>query len=255
MEKYGFIYLWYDKKRKMYYIGCHWGSEDDGYICSSNRMRDAYRRRPNDFRRRVISRIYTNRNDLLEEEYRWLSNIKNEELGKRYYNLRQHKWGHWSTDENRGQTIKKKLSEASKKLHQDPIYKQKFLESRKKLPPQTEEQIKKRAISNTGKKRTEETKRKISESNKGKVLGPLSDEHRKKVSESLKGNKNPFYGKQHDPELKKQMSAKTSAALKGKRPKNLDMFIGTFWWNNGSINKRSPNCPGDDWTKGKIRKA
>lgn len=255
MEKYGFIYLWYDKKRKMYYLGCHWGTEDDGYICSSNRMRDAYRRRPDDFRRKVISRIYTNKNDLLEEEYRWLSNIKNEELGKRYYNLRQHKWGHWSTDENKGQSIKEKLSEASKKLHQDSVYKQKFLEGRKKLPPRSKEAIRKTALANTGKKRTEETKRKISESNKGKVLGPLSDEHRKKVSESLQGNKNPFYGKQHSPELKKQMNVKTSATLKGKRPKNLDMFVGTFWWNNGSINKRSSNCPGDDWTKGKIKKA
>ena len=46
-EKYGFIYIWYDNFRKMYYIGRHWGTEDDGYICSSNRMRDAYRRRPN----------------------------------------------------------------------------------------------------------------------------------------------------------------------------------------------------------------
>ena len=44
MEKYGFVYIWYDKKRKMYYIGSHWGTDDDGYICSSNRMRDAYRR-------------------------------------------------------------------------------------------------------------------------------------------------------------------------------------------------------------------
>ena len=34
-EKTGFIYIWFDTKRKMYYIGCHVGKEDDGYICSS----------------------------------------------------------------------------------------------------------------------------------------------------------------------------------------------------------------------------
>jgi len=32
MEKYGFVYLWYDKKHKRYYIGCRWGKENDGYI-------------------------------------------------------------------------------------------------------------------------------------------------------------------------------------------------------------------------------
>jgi len=51
-------------------------------------MRKAYRRRPEDFKkRRIIARIYTNRKDLLDEEYRWLQMIKPEELGKRYYNL------------------------------------------------------------------------------------------------------------------------------------------------------------------------
>jgi hypothetical protein len=46
MEKYGFVYIWYDRKRKMYYVGSHWGTIEDGYICSSNRMRDAYREDP-----------------------------------------------------------------------------------------------------------------------------------------------------------------------------------------------------------------
>ena len=35
MEKYGFVYIWFDRKHKRYYIGCHWGHEDDGYVCSS----------------------------------------------------------------------------------------------------------------------------------------------------------------------------------------------------------------------------
>ena len=59
MEKYGFIYVWYDKKHKRYYVGSHWGHEDDGYICSSSWMRKAYRRRPSDFRRRIIARVTT----------------------------------------------------------------------------------------------------------------------------------------------------------------------------------------------------
>ena len=87
----GFIYIWYDRKRNMYYIGCHWGTEDDGYICSNNRMRDAYRRRPNDFKRRIIQNGIT-RENLLEEEYKWLQLIPDNQLGKKYYNLRKHKW-------------------------------------------------------------------------------------------------------------------------------------------------------------------
>jgi hypothetical protein len=250
--KTGFIYIWYDSKRKMYYIGCHWGTENDGYICSSRRMRDAYRRRPQDFKKRIIQKNI-DRDNLLSEEHKWLQLISDEELGEKYYNLHKHHFGHWSIDNRTNLTIKQKLSEASKKLHQNQEYREKFLEGRKNLPPRSEEAKRKTAIANTGKKRTEETKRKISESNRGKVLGPLSDEHRKKVSESLKGEKNPFYGKQHDPELKKQMNAKTSTTMKGRPPNYAEWMRGTFWWNYGTLNKRSEDCPGNDWNRGTVK--
>ena len=249
MEKYGFVYLWYDRKHKRYYIGCRWGREDDGYICSSLWMKQGHKHRPEDFKRRILSRVYTNKKDLLEEEYRWLSKTKTEELGRRYYNLHNHHFDHWTTDETTQKSVREKLSEASKKLHQDPIYKQKFLEGRKKLPKQTEEQIRKRSLSNTGKKRTEETKRKIGVANTGKIRGPLTAEHRKSVSESLKGEKNPFFGKQHDPEKKKEMSTKTSATMKGRMPRNIPKG---FWWNNGASNKRCDECPGTEWSRGRI---
>ena len=113
MEKYGFIYLWYDRKRKMFYLGSHWGNIDDGYICSSNRMRKAYRRRPSDFKRRIIQNNVS-RETLLDEEHKWLDKIPDDELGKRYYNLRKHKWGHWSTDENRRLNVGQKISEKNK---------------------------------------------------------------------------------------------------------------------------------------------
>ena len=251
--KTGFIYIWYDSKRKMYYIGCHWGTENDGYICSSRRMRDAYRRRPQDFKKRIIQKNI-DRDNLLSEEHKWLQLISDEELGVKYYNLHKHHFGHWSIDDRTNLTIKQKLSEASKNLHKNSEYREKYLEGRKKLPPRSEEAKRKTATANTGKKRTEETKRKISESNKGKVLGPLSDEHRKKVSESLKGEKNPFYGKKHSHEKMKLISEKISMSLKGRIPKNIEMMKGTFWWNNETINKRSKDCPGEGWTKGKIRK-
>ena len=253
MEKEGFVYIWFDRKRKMYYIGCHWGNMDDGYICSSNRMRDAHRRRPQDFKRRILKKGIK-REQLLSEEYRYFEMIKDTELGDRYYNFNKHHFGHWSAIESNNLSVREKLSEASKKLHQDPIYKEKFLAGRKKLPPQTPEAIEKRAKANTGKKRSEETRRKISESNTGKIMGPPSDEHRFKLSQSLKGDKNPFYGKTHDPELKKRMNEKTSQTMKGRMPANIELFSKALWWNNGTINKRSMVCPADGWLRGRKAK-
>lgn len=252
MEKYGFVYIWYDKKHKRFYVGCHWGTIDDDYICSSTWMNNSYKRRPQDFKRRILKSNLT-REFLLEEEHKWLQLIKEEELGKKYYNLHRHHFGHWSIDQRTHLTVRQKLSEASKKLHQDPIYKQKFLEGRKNLPARTEEAIRKTAIANTGKKRSNETKKKIGDAHRGKIRGPLSDSHKAALSKALSGSKNPFWGKQHDPIRKKEISAKISAKMKGRPPNNAQWMKNSFWWNNGSINKRSHDKPGSDWILGKIK--
>ena len=118
MEKYGFVYIWRDRKHKRFYIGCHWGSKDDGYICSSNWMRRSYKRRPTDFRRRIVEVVKT-RNDLLEAEGRWLSMIPVDELGKTYYNLTNHVNGHWTSSEEKILSIKEKISNAKKKFWND----------------------------------------------------------------------------------------------------------------------------------------
>ena len=97
MEKYGFVYIWFDRKHKRFYIGSHWGTEDDKYICSSNWMRRSYERRRLDFKRRILARIYTNRIDLYSEEQKWLSMIKDEEIKIRYYNLKKFAGSHWTS--------------------------------------------------------------------------------------------------------------------------------------------------------------
>lgn len=247
-QKHGIIYLWFDRKKKRYYLGAHWGTEDDGYVCSSRWMKSAYKRRTQDFKRRILEKNIDTKENMFQREEYWLSLIKDEELKVRYYNLQKH-WKHWNSSHEKSLSVREKLSEASKKLHQDPIYREKFLEGRKKLPPKTEDQIRKTALANTGKKRTEETKQKIRDALTGQIRGPLSEEHRQKVSESILGDKNPFYGKQHDPEKKREMSAKASATMKGKMPKNIPTG---FWWNNGTINKRTNDCPGQEWTRGKV---
>lgn len=251
MEKYGFIYLWRDKKHKRYYIGCHWGTIDDGYICSSTWMKNSYKRRPHDFKRKVLETNIT-KEELLTKEHKWLQLIKEKELGVKYYNLHRYHFGHWHSDPRSTLTVKQKLSEASKRLHQDPIYKQKFIEGRKNLPKHTKEQIERRLKSRAGYKHSDETKKKIGQSNLGKIKGPLSEETKQKLREGMVGEKNPFYGKTHTPECRAIMGAKISKAMKGKIPKNIAAITG-LWWNNGIKNKRNPECPGDGWIRGILK--
>lgn len=111
-EKYGIVYIWHDRKHKRYYIGSHWGTEDDGYICSSRWMRNSYKRRKEDFRRRTLEKVFTNRKELLEAEYKWLQKINDDEIGIKYYNLTKHLNGHWSTDQGRRLTVGQKISAA-----------------------------------------------------------------------------------------------------------------------------------------------
>lgn len=189
--KTGFIYIWYDKKRKMYYIGCHLGKEDDGYICSSNRMRDAFRRRPNDFKRRILKRDIP-RDQLLNEEHKWLTMIKDEELGKKYYNLNKHHHGHWAININTKKSVAQKISD-----HHNSIEGNKKLSIPKlgnKNPMKRPEVIAKRL--NTYMKR--EDRRPW---NKGKILGP-NPEH----SAKMKGRISPNLGKKLSKESRDRIS-------------------------------------------------
>ncbi|AGR47772.2 HNH DNase-like protein [Sinorhizobium phage phiM7] len=111
MDKYGFIYLWYDRKHKRYYVGSHWGTLDDGYDCSSTWMKNSLKRRPQDFKRRILQYVH-DRDNILIEEHKWLSLIADEELGTKYYNLTKHHPGHWSTDPDARLTIGQKISKA-----------------------------------------------------------------------------------------------------------------------------------------------
>lgn len=89
-RNHGFIYLWYDRKRKMFYLGSHLGYPSDRYVCGSKRMYAARRRRPQDFKRRIILKMeVTTIRELHKEEQRWLDMIQDEELGTRYYNMKK----------------------------------------------------------------------------------------------------------------------------------------------------------------------
>lgn len=190
----------------MYYIGCHWGTIDDGYICSSNRMRNAYRRRPHDFKRRIIQKI-TDRSVLFEEEHKWLQLISDDQLGKKYYNIRKHRWGHWTTDVNNSRTISEKISQKVKeyrRLHPESEEhrrkKREIMIKRWNDPISRDKIIASNCIpSRLGKTHSEKTKKLLSEKRKGrpawnkglrglKHKNPRSKEHCKKISE-LRKNK------------------------------------------------------------------
>jgi hypothetical protein len=189
VEKYGFVYIWRDRKHKRYYIGCHWGTVDDGYICSSSWMKQAYKIRPHDFKRRILK---TNipRQEILAEEFKWLSLIKPEELKIKYYNLNIHHFGHWTTDPDKLLTIGEKIS---KKNKENPDW----------------------GSWSKGKVNSEETRKKMSESKKGKPSPnkgkPMSDDQKRKISETKKeqylvGENSPHYGKTFSEEHKKKLS-------------------------------------------------
>ena len=190
VEKYGFVYIWYDKKKRRFYIGSHWGTLDDGYVCSSSWMKKTYKIRPLDFSRRILS-IITDRKELLVKEELWLGKIKDHELGKRYYNLKNTNIGHWSTDEDSLKKIRQKLSEK----HKGRVYKSGW--------HLTEEQKQHLSRMNKGRPinytRSEETRKKISNNNKRlqreRRIGnhkPHSDATKQKMSDN-NAMKNPTH--------------------------------------------------------------
>lgn len=182
----GFIYIWRDRKKNRYYVGSHWGEENDGYICSSTWLKQAYKKRPQDFKRRILER-FEDRTKTNEIEHRWLQMIRPEELRVRYYNLCNFRFGHWSTDECSRLTVGQKIS----------------LKVRGRQ--WTEEQKRKlrgRIPKNKGIPMSEERKANLSKKLKGRPLSyERSTETRKKMSENGKRlqreQKIGMHGKKH----------------------------------------------------------
>ena len=114
------------------------------------------------------------------------------------------------------------------------------------------ESCQKMSESHKGKHLSEETRKKLSESHKGKHMSP---ETRKKIAEAKKGENHPFFGKHLPPETRQ----KIAEAQKGKhkseesRQKNSLAQRGRHWWNDGVSCKRAKECPGEGWTRGRLR--
>lgn len=175
-----FIYIWFDKKRKMYYVGSHFkGHENDGYICSSNRMRDAYRRRPNDFKRKILQRLHCDYKTLLEQETKWLKLA--EKRKDKYYNL-HFSTHHWATIEQQRLSTGQKISLAKKGKKQTPLHIANVVKSKLGKPVSLETRIK-ISSSQKGRKLTGTRLEFVKNLRKGSVL---TQEHKNKISLKLK---------------------------------------------------------------------
>jgi len=186
MEKYGFVYIWFDRKHKRYYIGCHWGRENDGYICSSPWMKQAYNHRPQDFKRRIIKTNIQNRTNMFLEEQHYFDMIKPEELRNRYYNLNIKNNNHWSINEQKTKTLKEKISNTAKQNAQDPAYREKYLAglATRNTRSSEIEVREKRRVSMIGKNVGKDNSKAISISAEMRRGVPLTEEHRNKIKET-----------------------------------------------------------------------
>lgn len=118
------------------------------------------------------------------------------------------------------------------------------------------------SVINLGKKATDKTKAKMSASHSGKpkseehrknikiarnLRGPLTTDAHRNLSKAKAGSNNPNYGKR-GPETSMFGKSHTNESRKSIS----QAFVGTKWWNNGILCKRSRECPGPEWRHGRL---
>jgi len=214
-EKYGFVYIWYDRKYKRYYIGCHWGHIDDGYICSSSWMKRAYKNRPTDFRRRILTTDIQSKEEMYLTEQRWLSNIRFEEVSPntkmpRYYNINIVGFVPWHATDEGVKTVGEKISKANKGKKfgpRDPSVGQKISESKKAKFEERQQQL--------GYKFSDEHREKLSDGRKDK---PHTEEWKLENGKHMKEQWNNGTRKRAEPKTK--MTKEEQAGLSSTRLKS-----------------------------------
>lgn len=226
-EKYGFVYIWRDRKHKRYYIGCHWGTEDDGYVSSSPWLMRAYKRRPHDFKRRILQRTDTRQSTFLAEQ-NWLHLIKDEELKVRYYNLNKHVADFWHQYESKRLSVGEKISASVKAHRNTPEGHANYLAGieKKRGRPQPADVVAKRVAAirdayavkfpveqrkQVAKKGSEDHSKKLSDASKRRWAKPGAKEKQAEINRRLHTGHHRGIGRI----VTKETRSKISAATKG----------------------------------------
>jgi hypothetical protein len=109
----GYVYLWYDTRAKLFYLGGHLGRVEDSYVCSSGTMNRAYKNRPETFKLKILEYTFGGVSELRAAEQRWLDLVKDEELllsgnvkngTARYYNVKKNAYGGSIKGTNKGKS-------------------------------------------------------------------------------------------------------------------------------------------------------
>lgn len=222
-----FVYCWTDTKTNMLYVGVHKGLPNDNYICSSKIFLSEYKKRPNDFIRKILAK------GTYEDMYSLESAIlKTENVidNKNYYNIAMNN-GYFK---NKGfpltQEHKENISKAIRgKNH--PMFGKKHTDNAKAN------------MSNSRKKYLTENNISLSKENHPMFGKKHSETHKENIRNSLKGKKRSEIARKNAGEGRSSYYKITTPENKEFIIKNLAKFCKEHnlhisnMWNRGSSKK------------------
>ena len=205
MDK-AFVYLWYDAKNKMYYLGSSKGN--DPYYAHSSSIMEKFtlKTTPPHMHRRILARGTHQEMIDLENE---LLNIRKERCWDRYYNVitsfpppTMSGENHYMYGKKHSPETLEKISKAQSGKKQSP---ESNLKRSKALSGENNPMYGKRGENNPnfGRKASTETRKKMSKAQSGKKRSPESNLKR---SKAMSGANNPMYGKKPSPETLEKLS-------------------------------------------------
>lgn len=99
---FGYVYMWCDMKRNMFYIGSHQGSIFDKYTSGSKWLNDSIKKRPETFKMLVLEYYFgEDRRELYNIETKWLK-FYNVEKNKAFYNFKNDAVGGTGPSKHKG---------------------------------------------------------------------------------------------------------------------------------------------------------
>ncbi len=158
-----FIYIWYDFYKDKFYLGSHYGSEEDGYLFGGIDIKTEYKKRPNDFTRDIISYHLVN-------EYYEIREIEKSYLIK--YDVENNEYFYNRTNESYGGYHKKSVERRLNDIDENGLNhfqraSLKMVKTRQENGSYKTSKIKEYETKKSNIEKLENTKNKISETLKG----------------------------------------------------------------------------------------